>query len=473
MTFESSGFVLFILLVVTVWWLLAPRRVAQKVFLLLASIWFYGQFNWMFVGLLAVSTVVNWFIGLRVGPNEAGSLTWVRIGLAFNLLLLGFFKYFNFFRDSLDGVLGLVGLQSHLPVLTLLLPVGISFYSFQGIAYVVDVHRGQSPRATSLLDFSLFMGFFLKLLSGPIIRGRDFLPQLAAPSPPLAPDVSSAVGLLFSGLFKRMILASIFSGHGVHEAFSVPENYSAAALWVSMVGYTIELYCDFSGYTDLMRGFALLMGFRLPDNFNHPYIATNVGDFWRRWHMTFSNWLRDFIYFPLGGSKKGRARAYFNLFMTMFVCGIWHGASWGFILWGSIHGVALAFHKFLTDLRRDRGEDTGQQSPARETFGWLTTFLLVCLTRIFFRTPDLDTALTYFRRMFDLTVVGDGFDTLLLPAIVAGLAIQYVGPPVYVWFVRASDSFDVRKRFVFWSVVLILLLLIRPGGQSANAYFGF
>ncbi|MBU6162467.1 MAG: hypothetical protein KGO50_15225, partial [Myxococcales bacterium] len=146
MTFESSGFVLFILLVVTVWWLLAPRRVAQKVFLLLASIWFYGQFNWMFVGLLAVSTVVNWFIGLRVGPNEAGSLTWVRIGLAFNLLLLGFFKYFNFFRDSLDGVLGLVGLQSHLPVLTLLLPVGISFYSFQGIAYVVDVHRGQSPR---------------------------------------------------------------------------------------------------------------------------------------------------------------------------------------------------------------------------------------------------------------------------------------------------------------------------------------
>ncbi len=473
MSFESPTFATFVLLVVTVFWMLTGRRVAQKAWLLVASVYFYGQFSWAFVAVLAISTGVNFSLSELIGKQHKASLTWLRVGLAFNILLLGVFKYYNFFRESLDDMLDWVGLTSHLPVLGMVLPIGISFYSFQAIAYLVELHQGGEHRAKNLLDFSLFMAYFLKLLSGPIIRAREFLPQLSEESPAQVPNVSTAAGLLLSGLFKRVILASMLSSYGVAEIMSTPDNYSASALWVAMVGYSVQLYCDFSGYTDLMRGISLLMGLKLPENFNHPYVATDVGDFWRRWHISFSNWLRDFIYFPLGGSRVIKLRTYFNLFMTMFVCGIWHGASWGFIVWGSVHGVALAAHKALLDVRRERGDDLSVVSPAREMAGWIYTFGLVCFSRIFFVTPTLSVAGTYLRRMFDPGAAGDGFDTLLIPAIAAGMAIQFVGPACYRYFVAASDRFTPARRFVFWTACGLVLLLVRPGGVSPNAYFNF
>lgn len=473
MSFESPSFAVFVLLVVSVFWLLAGSRTWQKVWLLVASIWFYGQFSWAFVGILTVSVGVNWMLTPLIGPDSPRSMAVLRAGVLFNLGLLGVFKYYDFFRESLDDMLSWVGLSSHLPVLGMVLPIGISFYSFQAIAYLVELHRGSGHRPASTVDFALFMVYFLKLLSGPIIRARQFLPQLEAPAPQTVPDVSTAVALLFSGLFKRVILASLLSSHGVSEIMSAPDNYAAAALWVAMVGYSVQLYCDFSGYTDLMRGISMLMGIRLPENFNHPYVATDVGDFWRRWHMSFSNWLRDFIYFPLGGSRAGRARTYFNLFMTMFVCGLWHGASWGFIVWGSVHGVALAAHKALLDLRRDNGEDVTRVSASREVVGWLYTFGLVCFSRIFFVSPTLEQAWSYLTRMFNPSSIGDGFDTLLVLAITVGMAIQFIGPWLFRRFIAVTDQLAARNRVLLWTGCLLLLILVRPGGVSPNAYFNF
>lgn len=482
MSFESIEFAGFVLLVITSYWTL-PRlvrnasaaRALQKWLLLAVSVWFYGLLGWGFVGLLGLSTVVNYgftrWIERAAAPHAA-----VRTGVLVNLALLGFFKYYDFFRENLDAALDVLGLSSHLPALHVLLPIGISFYTFQAIAYVVELGRGKASPPRSLLDFALFQVFFVQLLMGPICRGRELLRQIEAPAPERPLHVQQAFALIATGLFKRMILAAMLAAHGVSEAFYAPDNYTAVALWVSMVAYTVQIYCDFSGYVDLMRGVALLLGFDIPDNFNRPYIATSVGDFWRRWHITFSNWLRDFIYFPLGGSHtKTRARTYFNLFVTMFVCGIWHGASWGFVIWGSLHGLALVHYKWSLDRARDRGFDpkTMAQPWFVQARGWLWTMGVVCFSRIFFVAADLETAVEYLRRMFDLAAPGDGFSVLLVAGTLAGLGWNVYGHRIRDGYAALLGRQPAALQGVVWFATLWFLLLIRPGGESANAYFGF
>lgn len=474
MSFESYSFGLFALTTISLYWASARSRVAQKWVLLSASVLFYGLLGWGFVALLAVHTVANWGVSARIdgGPQSA---RWLRVGVGVNLGLLGFFKYYDFFRESLADALGVLGLTSHLPALQIVLPIGISFYCFQAIAHLVELHRGASPRAKNLLDFALFQSFFVQLLMGPICRGRHLLPQLEAPAPKRLDRVPEAISLIAVGLFKRMVLASALFSHGVAEAFFAPDNFSAAALWVAMIGYTVQIYCDFSGYTDLMRGVALLMGFDIPDNFNRPYIATSVGDFWRRWHITFSNWLRDFIYFPMGGSRVGKARTYLNLFTTMFVCGIWHGASWGYVIWGTVHGVALVLYKVALDAKRARGIDPKKTpSPlAERVAGWFWTMGIVCFSRVFFVSPDLSTAGEYLTRMFDRSSAGAGFGHVLVVATIVGLAWNFVGHRVRDGHAQVARSLPKVGQVAFWAATLLFLLLIRPGGVSPNAYFGF
>ena len=474
MSFESLSFAAFTLITLSAYWALAPSRSAQKGLLLAASLVFYGLLGWGFVALLALHTLANWALALRIdgGPTSA---RWLRVGVGVNLGTLGFFKYYDFFRESLDDALATLGLTSHLPALQIVLPIGISFYCFQGIAHLVELHRGTSPRARSFLDFALFQSFFVQLLMGPICRGRDLLPQLEQPAPERLTRVPEAMALIAVGLFKRMVLASALFSHGVAEAFFAPDNFSAAALWVAMIGYTVQIYCDFSGYTDLMRGVALLMGFDIPDNFNRPYIATSVGDFWRRWHITFSNWLRDFIYFPMGGSRAGKLRTYLNLFTTMFVCGIWHGASWGYVIWGTVHGVALVLYKVALDAKRARGIDPKKTlSPLPERVaGWFWTMGIVCFSRVFFVAPDLETAGLYLRRMVDGASAGAGFDHVLVLATLLGLGWNFVGHRVRDGYAGLARALPRAGQACFWFATLVLLLLIRPGGVSPNAYFGF
>ncbi len=476
MQFESFHYFAFFLGTLTVYRLLGFSRPAQKVFLLAVSYAFYGTFSWEFTGLLAASTVVNYGLGwLLVNSTPTRQKAWLALAVVANLGLLGYFKYTAFFFESLDELAYFLGLQAHLPILRILLPVGISFYTFQAIAYHVDNYRGKGHPARNLLDFSLFMALFPQLLSGPICRGKELLPQIEAPAPPRIRDASLAVSLILSGLFKRMVMASLLFSYGVADAFHAPENYTSPALWVVMFGYSIQIYCDFSGYTDMMRGFGMLLGFRIPDNFAGPYAANSVGEFWRRWHLTFSRWLREYIYFPLGGSRISQLRTYVNLFVTMFLCGLWHGASWGYIVWGSLHGLALIHYKNSLDRKRARGIDPKKSVPTLPGFlmGWLYTFTFVSFSRIFFVSADLQTAGLFLRRMVDPRVTGLGFEVILLLVIGIGLLINFRGTAMRTAFVGFSDRLPLPARLLIWAVVFLGIMALRPHGVAPNAYFGF
>jgi len=473
--FESARYVLFFLGTLSTYWLLSSSRKAQKLFLLGASFLFYATYSVDFVAILGVAIVSNYHFGNRIAESaERESKRWLAVGVSANLLLLGVFKYYGFFVETLTDVFSFLGFQAHLPLLQIILPIGISFYTFQSIAYLVELRRDTGHRAKSLLDFSLFLGFFPQLLIGPICRGRQLLPQIEAPAPRRVERVSEAISLILGGLFKRMVLGSLLFSYGVSEIFYTPENFAAPALWVAMIGYTVQIWCDFSGYTDIVRGCALLLGFDIPDNFNGPYVAQSVGDFWRRWHITFSHWLRDFIYFPLGGSHCPRPRAYFNLFMTMFVCGIWHGASWGFIIWGAIHGLALVLYKFNLDRDRDKGLDPkAPKAPLLQIRGWLWTMAIVCFSRVFFVASDLEAAGTFIKRMFDPSLPGQGFELLLVPVTLFGLLLNFYGLQVRNFFVDLSDRLRLTPRLVLWFAAFVVLTSLRPLGVLPNAYFQF
>lgn len=475
MQFATSQFAAFFLVVLTLSWAVRKHRTAQKLLLLGASYWFYAGMNLRLLGLIVASSLANWALGeaLARASSQRARLAAVATSVIGNLCLLGFFKYYNFFREGLDEVLAVAGLTSHLPILEIFLPLGISFYTFQSIAYCVDLYRGHGHKARSLLDFLLFIGFFPQLLIGPICRSADLLPQFEKPAPDTVPDLELAATLILSGLFKKVILASILATHLVDDCFVTPENYSSLALLVAAYGYTIQIYCDFSGYTDMARGIGLLMGVHLPENFNNPYAATNIGDFWRRWHISFSRWLRDYIYFPLGGSKVPRWRTYLNLMITMLLGGLWHGAHVKYIAWGAIHGAALVGHKFSLDRKRDKGIDPRQTSVPRLILGWVYTFHLCVLARIFFRAGDMDIAWVYWRRLLALDLSGQGFEVIALPVIAIGLGMNFYGADIQGWFLRLQERLSPSLQPLVWAAAGFLLLLFQPSEVAPYIYFQF
>ena len=304
MEFPTVSFVYFGLITLTISWLLHQKRTVQKVFLLGASYFFAWKWQPLFLATIVLSSVMCWAFGralvrLEGHPRRKAVLT---AGLVAHLGVLGFFKYYGFFVENLGELASLLDMEAHLPLLELVAPFGISFYTFQSMAYLVDTYRNKAVQPATLLDFLLFVSFFPQLGAGPICRSHQLLPQIMAPAPKKIPDLSTAVALILTGLFKKMIMATYIASHLTTDAFLFPGNWSSAELCLAVFAYTAQVYLDFSGYTDLARGIGLLFGFRIPENFNHPYAATDIGDFWRRWHITFSTWLREYIYFPLGGS---------------------------------------------------------------------------------------------------------------------------------------------------------------------------
>lgn len=474
MHFATLQFAYFLAVTLTVAWLLRPHRTAHKAFLLAASYFFYARLQIWLMALLAASSLVNWAMGeVMVRPHLKERRRLALWGaMVANLGLLGLFKYYGLFRQTVQDAAQLFGLESHLPVLELVMPLGISFFTFQGLAYVIDLYRGRGTRAESALDFLLFIGFFPKLLSGPICRSGDFLPQIVQGPPETVPELPRAATLVASGLFKKTVLATLLGAHLVDDAFVAPENYTGAALAMAAYAYSIQLYCDFSGYTDMARGVALLFGYRLPENFNAPYAATDPGVFWRRWHATFSSWLRDYLYFPMGGSKRSLPRTCFNLVVTFTVCGLWHGATWGYILWGFIHGVVLCAHKIIRDTRRALGL-VGREPLWWMLCGWFLTFHIVVLSRIVFRAGDMETALAFFSRMLAWAPEGAGADVWVVLACVVGLALNFVGARVRTAFMWLQERTPRPLKPVLWVAVGVVLLAIKPGDVAPYIYFQF
>jgi D-alanyl-lipoteichoic acid acyltransferase DltB (MBOAT superfamily) len=384
MIFNSLQYALFLPLVVGLYWTL-PRRF-RTTLLLAASYVFYGAWDWRFLGLLLISTVVDYSIGLRLeaSEDERRRKQLLLVSVAVNLSILGFFKYADFFIDSAQDLLGSVGLEANEASLRFILPVGISFYTFQTMSYSFDVYRRRIPACREPITFAVYVAFFPQLVAGPIERARHLLPQLAADrAPPDADRVRSALTLIVLGLVKKVVLADQVAPY-VNDVFADPDQAGSLALVVAVVGFALQIYGDFSGYTDIARGSARLLSIDLIHNFRQPYLSTDITDFWRRWHISLSNWLRDYLYIPLGGNRGGRLATYRNLMITMLLGGLWHGAGWTFIIWGGLHGTYLAVDKAWHP-------DAGDRTPRTVATGILSavgTFGLVCFAWIFFRSAS-------------------------------------------------------------------------------------
>jgi len=395
MLFNQPEFILlFIALLIGLAVVKSP--VLRRRMLLAASWYFYAYWDWRLLGLLIASTFVNYLIALGIGA--AGSSvgrrkTLLVASVVYNLGLLGLFKYFNFFVESLGWILGPLGVR--VGTLDIVLPIGISFYTFQAMAYVIDVHRGLIQPCRDFFNFALFIAFFPQLVAGPIVRATDLLPQLQLDVRLSWHDVFLGFRQFTIGLFKKLFIADRLAGF-VDQVFANAGVFDGASTWLAVLAYGIQIYCDFSGYSDMAIGTARIMGYRLPENFDAPYVSTSITEFWRRWHITLSSWLRDYLYIPLGGSRKGRRRTYVNLLITMVLGGLWHGASWTFACWGTLHGLALAGDKWVhARLGSDRS-----CSPGGRLFGWLITMLIVFTGWVFFRAPSFHQAFLILDRMY-------------------------------------------------------------------------
>lgn len=429
---------------------------------------FYGWWDWRFCGLIGVSIVGNWAAG-RVVEDATESKKWlVRSAVVANLGVLGFFKYYGFFALSLMDLVGSNTSDPPLPLLSIVLPIGISFYTFQALSYVLDVSRGRI-RSASLLDVAVYLSFFPQLVAGPIVRASEFLPQLKSPSTSSTVPSAEAIWLIGRGLFKKVVVSTYLAKAAVDAPFAGPGAASRQELWIGMYSYAIQIYADFSGYTDIAIGLALLLGFRFPQNFDNPYRATSMQDFWRRWHQTLSTWLRDYLYIPLGGNRRGQLFTYRNLLLTMVLGGLWHGAAWTFVVWGLIHGIALT-------IERLGGPQRGTQTSARErllgTAQWLITFHVVCLAWVFFRAENLTEALQYLSGLLTNSSRGE---IPLGPVLVVVGAICFQFAPAKI-ALNAKAQLTKLHPAVQGSLLgtwIALVVALGPKGISPFIYFQF
>lgn len=503
MLFPTMTFALFFVVVLGVSWKLIDRPAQWKLFVLAASYVFYGWTDWKFCFLLAGSTVGNWLVanGIAAAAGDRGRRAWMTVGVGLNLVLLGFFKYYGFFVDSVLALLEPLGLAPTALLVQIGLPVGISFFTFCAISYVVDVFRDEQE-PVSLVNFAVYLAFFPHLVAGPIVRVSEFEPQLRRRRNPDAIDATRAARLIVRGLFKKVVIANYLATAIVDPVFVAPGQHTNWELLVGAWAYAVQIYADFSGYTDIAIGIALLMGIKFPDNFDQPYSSRSIQEFWRRWHMTLSRWLRDYLYIPLGGNRGGARAEYRNLFLTMLLGGLWHGASWNFVIWGAFHGGGLALERRHA-ARRDRAvaagdgpteraQDPGdgahrpddatlvmerprvvERRPLNPWLARLWVFHFVVVGWIFFRAPDLGVALAYLWGLVANWGVGTLVTPTVLLALVAGMVGQFVPR-------RWGDAFEYRVSHLPPMVLavgvglsLVMINLLGPQGVAPFIYFQF
>jgi alginate O-acetyltransferase complex protein AlgI len=467
MVFTELRFLPFLLLTLLVHWSLRSDR-SRKIWLLLCSYAFYAAWDWRFLGLILLSTGVDHLAGSNIARSRdpITRLRWLRFSLASNLGVLGIFKYLDFFLESTSVFLTQLGLPTELPALRILLPVGISFYTFQTLSYTLDIYRGKLKPAKGILDLALYVAFFPQLVAGPIVRAIDFLPQLAERRRLSAVDLRACAALFLVGFFKKAVLSD--SVAPVADAFFMsPEEYSMLGAWTGLMMFAVQLYCDFSGYSDLAVASAGLLGYRLPQNFDFPYLATNIRDFWRRWHMTLSSWVHDYLYVSLGGSRGSRLFRHRNTLFSMALIGLWHGAAWNFVLLGLYHGLLLVAYQEYLELGRtpERGRWW------RDAGATLLTFLLVCLSMTLFRTPDLSTWGEVMRAL----LTGDGAGRWNGP----GPIVVFLGAALLhaLWSRHSLERLARRPAdWVFAAAcgsLIPLLWALQAGGVRPFIYFQF
>jgi len=463
MVFPTVQFAVFFPIVLALSWALMRRQGVWKPFMLAASFLFYAAADPMFCLMLAGMILGNQAAAQLIHRSEDARRRKiiVVVAVAADLITLGIFKYYGFFATEINGLLETAGLGLPVPLADIVLPVGISFITFQAISYTVDVYRRLVEPATTI-DVGLYLSFFPHLVAGPIVRAREFIPQLQSPRDPKKVAVGAGVALILIGLVKKVAIADYLAREIVDPVFGVPQAYSAPDAILATYAYAVQIFCDFSGYTDIAIGLALLMGFVFPQNFDRPYRAASFGEFWQRWHMTLSRFLRDFLYIPLGGNRKGKLKTVRNLMITMLLGGLWHGAAWGFILWGAIHGIALVIeHQFRGKIRLPRW------------LAWFLVFNIVCLAWIPFRAPDLDLAGAFVSRFLDW-----GPATLwtapivIITFLVIGLQLL-PARPMDALRVRFEQLHPVALGVSMACVILLVAATVSSQGVPPFIYFSF
>jgi alginate O-acetyltransferase complex protein AlgI len=400
----NSVFFLFFFIVVTLLYPLVVHRSRIRVwYLLLVSLYFYFKTSGIFVLLLLATAVVNFALGAALyrASSKKSRRGWLLLSLLWNLGTLGYFKYTNFIIGTINQLFG-----GSLPMTDIFLPVGISFFTFQTWSYTLDIYFKKLKPIRSFKDFAFFVAFFPQLVAGPIVRASYFIPQIHKKLKLDEDTIARALVLIFAGLLKKGVIADYLSINFVDRVFENPALYSGVENLIGVYAYALQIYCDFSGYSDIAIGLAALMGFRLPINFDSPYKAYNITDFWRRWHISLSTWLRDYLYIPLGGNRKGKPRQYLNLLITMLLGGLWHGASWNFVFWGALHGIALIFDKAWLSLKL-------AHTKLMRVIGIFVTFHFVCFAWIFFRSRSFGNAWLILKRIttsFDASLLVHWFN---------------------------------------------------------------
>jgi len=478
MLFNSLDFAIFLPVVFALYWLLNGKRLRwQNILVVVASYLFYGWWDWRFLSLIAFSTAVDFIVGIQIARSDRRrtrlALLWVSVSV--NLGFLGFFKYCNFFVENFAAAFTAFGADFSPGSLGIILPVGISFYTFQTLSYTIDIYRRKLEPTRDFITFAAFVSFFPQLVAGPIERATNLLPQFQRRRKFDYGQAVDGLRQILWGLFKKIVIADQCAPH-VNAIFNNWQDYSGSTLLLGAVLFAFQIYCDFSGYSDIAIGTSRLFGFDLRRNFAYPYFSRDIAEFWRRWHISLSTWFRDYVYIPLGGSRCGGGRKVRNIFIVFLLSGFWHGASWNFVAWGALH--ALFFLPFLLTGRNRThlgNVAEGRLLPsAQELFGMACTFGLVVLAWVFFRAEDLGSAVAYIGTIFSASL-------LSIPQILPKKTILLVIAFVLVEWVGRNDEHALQRLFVSYptpvrwgAYYLLVVAIIMWGGQQQDfIYFQF
>jgi len=466
MLFHTWPFVLFFLIVYPTY--LALKRTRFRLpWLLASSYFFYACFNPLYPILIAYASLVDYTVVVRMerssrkkGPRSAGTKAWLFVSVVNNLALLGFFKYGSFVTDNLNVLLASLGVPYVIAAPGILLPVGISFYTFQSMSYTIDYYRGNIERQKSFIRYAAFVSLFPRLVAGPIERAKNLLPQLHSTPKVSMQDVTDGLSLFIVGLFKKVALADYLALY-VDKVYTAPERFQSPALVLATFLFSWQIYFDFSGYTDMARGVARMMGFRLMLNFNNPYLATGLGDFWQRWHISLSSWFKDYVYIPLGGNRKGMFNTYRNMFLTMVISGLWHGAAWTFVIWGAVHALG----RFLT---RELERTTFYKERVPTLVKQLFVFVFVTFAWIFFRAENISDAWVIVTRIFNSGLTNPYCPLLALVLVLAVWLYQFAYESKVKWVL------ELRAVRVGMVVLMIFYLAIfAPSSEQPFIYSQF
>ncbi|MCD7969645.1 MAG: MBOAT family protein [Alistipes sp.] len=474
----STGLFLFLFAGFTLFYGAFRRKpFARIIYILLFSLFFYYKSSGLYFLLVLLVAATDFLIGQGIhrSQNDRARKWLVALSIIIDLGLLGYFKYTNFLIEIANNLFG----SGFLDFKNIFLPVGISFFVFQSISYTIDIYRRRIEPLSCWLDYAFYLSFFPQLVAGPIVRARDFIPQIRQnPLTVTRAMLGTGVFLILTGLFKKAVISDYISLNFVDRIFDAPLLYSGFENLMGVYGYAMQIYCDFSGYSDMAIGIALLLGFRFNRNFDSPYKSATITEFWRRWHISLSSWLKDYLYISLGGNRKGKLRTYINLMITMLLGGLWHGAAVRFLLWGALHGGALATHKFFMGLFPSLKSEGKEMGRFRRIIGILITFHLVCFGWIFFRAPDMSTAFTVIGR------IAGNFNLGMIPEVIKGYAgvfflialgylLHFTSEKTEIRATRWVSNLPLFIMAILMIAVIWIVMQVKSAGIQPFIYFQF